>query len=216
MKDLRVSITIVTLVLGQSLALWHFDLIRGIDIALNIAFLIIAWFAFGMTWSHERWGIEEYNQKWHIVAPKIYKSMAIMTIVIPIVSLSAGIVITKYAPVRLGRDMSSLLVDPQESALSITTLPQSYSTDIARHVPQGSNSYLIANTSDGIMVSPTIPMLTNILSKIDSNVRVMPAWITAGLLFVILLFLWVVELATDWRPIGEGGAGSAGSGAEGV
>jgi hypothetical protein len=202
----KTFLTILLFVIGASITAHHYGLIRGADGVLSVAFVGLAWFAFGASWAHSEWSNENSRRKQ--VLPKLYWILTILTVVIPFLSLGTGVVLTKYAPQRIDGAMAGMVSTPTPpSGITVTTLPRASCPAVSACVAPGSGSYVAAGMPGAVGMSPAAPILEKVLGDIDSELRIGPALVFAGVILVLLFFLWVVEMATELNATIRTGTG---------
>lgn len=210
MRDVhKMFLTILVATIGISITAWHNSYIRGADVLLNAVFVGIAWSAFGLPWAHNAWS-HSTVATWHRVAPRLYVTATVLAVTIPIVSLAVGTVITKCAPQSLDAAMAAVVCEsPPPPGIAVTTLPRTKAPSVSACVTSRSSAYVAAGTVNEIGVAPAGAVLARVLGDIDSEFRVKPASVCAIGLLVALLFLWVVEIASDLNA-SSGASPSAG------
>ena len=195
-------LTILLAVIALSITASQCGYIGGADAVLNICFVGVAWFAFGVPWEHRAWPPTS-PQLFHRVAPKLYWTATILTVAIPFLSLGAFCLLTKYAPQRINGAIAGIMT-PTPPTMPFTTV----TTANIASVPGGTTTqpYVAVFRPASEDVSLANPILKKVLDDIDSKLRLRPAWFFAGGLLGLLFFLWMLEMASVARAALEPGA----------
>jgi hypothetical protein len=190
----KTFIAILVAAIGASITAGVNGLIRFPDVAFTLFYIGLAWFAFGAPWEHQTWNHQTRSTRLRRVAPRIYLALTTLTVAIPLVSLAAGSLITKYAPQRIDEDMSKVVMQTPRGIATVT-VSRATSSELTKYVAAQRASYVAAGTATDIGICAAEPVLLKVLGQLDSDVRLLPTWVLAIVISLFLFCLWIVEMA---------------------
>jgi hypothetical protein len=182
--------------LSPTMALLIYFVIKGFigvgDIVLSVVFVVVGFITFGIQWRHRLWKPQETeaNERIRRLLLTVYKTMTVLVIVTPLLSLGTAYLLNEQAPRYVDKSVMGMIRQPPD-AVPVETLV------LKEPLNKGNESYVAVFQDTVEHISPTHPVLKEVFGNIDLWIRTPTAWFSLVVVIILLVGLKVGELFAE-------------------